>query len=82
MKTLLVFALLAPPDQLPDGPGKATVIKVCSGCHAAEAVLGAHNTRKGWTDLVDEMIFKGARATARQRREVIDYLAAKFPMKP
>ena len=25
--------------QLPDGPGKATVQKICSGCHAPEIVL-------------------------------------------
>jgi hypothetical protein len=74
--TPLLFLILL---QLPDGRGKATLIKACSSCHAPEAVIGGRNSRKGWTELVDEMIFKGAKATPRQRREIIDYLATKFP---
>jgi competence protein ComEA len=80
VKTLLLLALLAPPDSLPEGPGKQTVIKVCSACHAPEAVVGNRNSRRGWTELVDEMIFKGAQATPREKREIVDYLAKKFPM--
>jgi hypothetical protein len=79
---LLLLTLLAEPKQLPDGPGKAAVVKVCSGCHAAEVVVGTNNTRQGWTELVDEMIFKGAAASARERREIVEYLSKHFPMRP
>lgn len=66
---------------LPEGRGKADLIKACSSCHGPEAIVGTSNTRKGWTELVDEMIFKGAAVTPRQRRDIIDYLAKNFPMR-
>ena len=75
MTPLLILMLL----QLPEGRGKAALVKACSSCHSAEAVIGSRNSRKGWTELVDEMIFKGAKTTPRERREIIDYLATKFP---
>jgi competence protein ComEA len=78
---LLLIALFAQAETLPDGPGKATVVKVCRGCHAPEAVIGTNNTRRGWTELVDEMISKGAAANARERREIIAYLVRHFPMR-
>ena len=80
MKTFLLLALLAPADELPDGPGKQAVIKVCSACHSPEAVVGNRNSRRGWAELVDEMIFKGAKATPREKREIVDYLSKKFPL--
>jgi hypothetical protein len=76
MKLLLFLVLAKQPDKLP-----TTVIKVCGACHAPEAVLNTNNTRQGWTELVDEMIFKGAKATPRERRQIIDYLARNFPMR-
>lgn len=75
MKAALFLALLG----LPDGPGKATTVKVCGACHSADVVILNRNTRKGWTELVDDMISKGARATPSQRREIIGYLAKYFP---
>jgi hypothetical protein len=79
---LLFVALLAQTEKLPEGPGKATLVKACGGCHAPEAVIGTNNTKRGWTELVDEMISKGAVATARERREIIGYLVRHFPMRP
>jgi hypothetical protein len=74
----LLFLMLL---QLPEGRGKAALVKACSNCHGSEVVVGTNNTRKGWTELVDEMIFKGASVTPRQRRDIIDYLAKNFPMR-
>ncbi len=65
--------------QLPDGPGKATVQKICSGCHAAEIVLGRRDTREGWEQLVSSMADKGANGTDDEFNTVIDYLATHFP---
>ena len=67
--------------QLPDGPGKATTQKVCSGCHAAEIVMGRHETRDGWEQIVGKMVSNGANGTDEEFNEVIDYLAAHFPKK-
>jgi hypothetical protein len=84
--SLLAFVLLAQAgngsrEQLPVGPEKAIVIRTCGTCHAAEVVVGTNNTKRGWTELVDEMIEKGAQAKPRERRQIIDYLARHFPMR-
>ena len=78
---ILLLQAASPGEQLPNEQGKAIVIRVCGNCHAAEVVIGTNNTRRGWTELVDEMIEKGAQATPRERRQIIDYLTRHFPMR-
>ncbi|HEY6987092.1 MAG TPA: cytochrome c [Bryobacteraceae bacterium] len=73
------FTLLASGAQLPEGPGKATTQKICSGCHAAEIVIGRHETREGWEQIVANMVDKGANGTDDEFNTIIDYLAANFP---
>ena len=70
-------ALAAP--QLPDGPGKATTQKICSGCHAAEIVLGHRDTKEGWERVVSNMVDKGANGTDDEFNTIIDYLATYLP---
>ncbi|MGC2661051.1 MAG: cytochrome c [Bryobacteraceae bacterium] len=65
--------------QLPDGPGKETVQKICSGCHAPEIVLGHRDTKDGWEAIVSSMVDKGANGTDDEFNTIIDYLAAHFP---
>jgi cytochrome c5 len=65
--------------KLPDGPGKATMEKICSGCHAPEIVLGRHETEDGWTQIVSDMVNKGANGTDDEFNTIIDYLAKNFP---
>jgi len=78
---LLLLQTASGGEQLPDTQGKAIVIRVCGTCHAPEVVIGTNNTRRGWTELVDEMIEKGAQANLRERRQIIDYLTRHFPMR-
>jgi mono/diheme cytochrome c family protein len=65
--------------QLPDGPGKATMQKICSGCHAPEIVLGRHETKDGWEQIVSDMVNKGANGTDDEFDQIINYLATNFP---
>jgi cytochrome c5 len=67
--------------QLPDGPGKATVQKICSGCHAAEIVLGHRDTKEGWEQIVSRMVDKGANGTDDEFNTIIEYLATYLPKK-
>lgn len=67
------------PSRLPDGPGKATVEKICSGCHPAEIVLGRQDTKEGWAQLVSDMVDKGANGTDAEFNTIINYLATHFP---
>jgi mono/diheme cytochrome c family protein len=68
-------------SQLPEGPGKETVQKICSGCHAPEIVLGRRDTKQGWEQVVNNMVDKGANGTDEEFNTIIDYLAAHFPQK-
>ncbi len=55
--------------------------KICSGCHAPEIVLGRHETEDGWTQIVSDMVNKGANGTDDEFNTIIDYLAKNFPAK-
>jgi mono/diheme cytochrome c family protein len=68
--------------KLPDGPGKATFVKVCGACHGLDAVTGMGHDRAGWKDIVDEMVDKGATATPAEVKQIVAWLAKAFPRKP
>lgn len=64
---------------LPEGTGRETTIRVCSGCHAVELVAEKHLTRQEWFDLVQFMGDRGATGTPAEMAEITDYLARSFP---
>lgn len=64
---------------LPEGPGRETTIRVCSGCHAVELVAEKRMTRQEWFDLVQFMGDRGATGTRAEMTEITDYLAQSFP---
>ena len=70
---------LAQKSQLPEGPGKATMQKICSGCHAPEIVLGRRDTKEGWAQVVSNMVDRGANGTDDEFNTIIEYLATNFP---
>src|SRR4051794_271071 len=62
---LLIAALAAAlpaiaQDKLPEGPGKAAVVKVCHACHSPDVVATKHRTREEWEHAVVDMINAGA----------------------
>jgi cytochrome c oxidase cbb3-type subunit 3 len=65
--------------QLPNTPGKETVLKLCGNCHSANIVLGRGMNQEGWSEIVTSMISRGAKGTESEFTEVIDYLAKNFP---
>ncbi len=52
--------------------------KICSGCHAPEIVIGRHDTKEGWEQVVSNMVDKGANGTDDEFNTIIDYLATNF----
>jgi competence protein ComEA len=60
--------------KLPDGPGKETTVRLCSSCHGPEIVLGKRLTRDGWSQIVMNMIQRGAQGTDDEFADVVDYL--------
>lgn len=73
-------AMGAPPPQkqLPDGPGKDVVERVCSACHGPEIVMGKRLTKDGWTQVVEDMIQRGAQGSDDDFAQIVDYLSAHF----
>lgn len=72
------FAPSLPSQTLPEGPGKAVVERMCKGCHGLENVIRARRTRDRWTEIVDDMVARGAKGTDSEADEVIEYLATHF----
>ena len=74
---------MSDPDhkQLPAGPGRDTMIRVCSKCHDPEQVVGQEMDASGWKDLVNQMASNGANATDAEFDEIAAYLTKSFPAK-
>ena len=77
----LVCVLLIPgmsAQALPDGPGKAELLKVCGGCHQAERSASVRLTREGWEGVIGDMIQRGAKGTDEEFAAIVDYLSKHF----
>jgi hypothetical protein len=64
------FAWQAPDDE-------ATFQKVCSGCHSV-GIIDDFESLAEWEQTVDVMIFRGAKANAAERAQILRYLASHF----
>jgi competence protein ComEA len=65
--------------QLPDGPGKAEMQKICSQCHELERSISLKQDRAGWQATMDKMATLGMKASEKDMQAVTDYLAKNFP---
>ena len=78
------FALAAAPAaahaqaQLPDGPGKAEVQKLCSTCHPADRGASVRLTREGWQDVMTRMVGLGLKGTDEELNAALEYLSTHF----
>ena len=64
---------------LPQAPGRAEVVRVCSKCHALEIVTQKHMDPDGWYELVQTMRDRGAKGTDEEMGAITAYLAGAFP---
>ena len=78
---LLIAAFAAAAQDLPDGPGREVMKRMCSTCHAIEIITSEHKTRNRWAYTVDTMVARGATGTRDEIDQVIDYLATYFAPK-
>ena len=67
-------------DRFPEGPGKAELLKVCSGCHEAENVFAYSKTAGEWSETLANMAQLGAEATQQEWRLVEQYLDAQLAL--
>jgi competence protein ComEA len=75
----LLAACAAWGQQLPDGPGKAETVKLCSQCHEIERSVSLKQGREGWQGTIEKMITMGAKGTDAEWAAVLDYLAKNYP---
>jgi competence protein ComEA len=73
--------LPAQQQQFPEGQGKDTFLRICSVCHGPQIVLGRGNTVDGWTQVVLNMVQRGAQGSEEEFGEIVQYLAKNFPPK-
>lgn len=64
--------------QLPDGPGKDTVVKVCGFCHDPTTAASVRLTRDGWQSTINDMVARGAKGTDEELNQILDYLSTHF----
>lgn len=65
-------------DLLPEAPGKALVVKACTGCHQAAVVVAQRRTPDAWDEVIGKMIDRGAILTEAEQDEVYAYLVKAF----
>jgi competence protein ComEA len=76
------LCLAVPDDQdakaLPDGAGKAEVVKLCTPCHGPGNFRKTRHDKDEWTDSVADMVERGAKGTPAELAVVVDYLTLNF----
>lgn len=65
-------------SELPDGAGKASVVKVCTSCHGLDTVTSERRTKSEWDTEIDEMAARGATGTDDEFDAVMQYLTHHF----
>ena len=61
-------------QELPEGPGKELLPKLCAGCHDLTFTISTRETEEGWTRVVNDMRSKGADGSDADFAKVIAYL--------
>ena len=69
---------LAQTDELPNGPGKAQLIDVCTQCHAIGIVIAQDRAPDEWAEIMQRMIGMGAPANPDQQHAILGYLQKNF----
>jgi competence protein ComEA len=79
---VLILSLAPAPranaQDLAEGKGKDVVEQVCGACHGVDLVAGQRATAEGWGYIVDDMVSRGASATAEQITTIKEYLAKSY----
>lgn len=73
--TALFIAPLWAQEDLPDGPGKATVGRACTGCHGSEMFSGYYKTKEDWDSTISEMTDKGLTLSDADYNTILGYLS-------
>ena len=75
---VLVEHLVANHGPLPEGPGKAILLNICTQCHVLGRVLGRGATRDEWEETLLHMLNEGAPLSDEDFPVLLSYLARNF----
>jgi competence protein ComEA len=73
-----LFAVTAAKADLPAGPGRDELQKVCGKCHSAEQAASLRQSRTGWEETVSKMVNMGAEGTDDEYEAILVYLTKNF----
>ena len=65
-------------EGLPEGKGKAAMLRACVGCHEIEVATRNRYTEAGWRRMVNTMVERGAELSEPDIADVTAYLAKNF----
>jgi competence protein ComEA len=65
-------------DGLPEGKGKAAMLRACVGCHEIEVATRNRYTETGWRRMVNTMVERGAELSEPEIADVTAYLSKNF----
>lgn len=66
-------------QELPEGPGKAEVERMCKGCHELARSISPRQDRDAWRITLNKMTAFGMKGTDSDMALVLDYLAKAYP---
>ena len=73
---LALVAVAADITELPAGPNRDLVSKVCTACHDLQLVFdGTGFSRDDWNMTLDEMVANGMSISADDREKILGYLS-------
>lgn len=75
---LFVLLLASIAQDLPDGPGKTDLLKVCQDCHDTSVIIADNRTRDAWQKVIAKMADRGADGTDEQYEAIVSYLTKNF----
>src|SRR5689334_266390 len=77
---ILALAVCAlPAQQLPNGPGRAELEKMCKQCHELARSVAPRQDRDAWSATLAKMVAFGMKASEKDLDLVLDYLARNYP---
>jgi len=65
--------------QMPDGPGREELKKLCSQCHELEKSFSLRQDRVGWMRTMEKMTAFGMKSTKEEYNAVLEYLVKNYP---
>jgi competence protein ComEA len=72
-------AIAAAQVELPEGPGRAELEKVCKGCHELARSVSKRQDRDGWHATLTKMTAMGTKGTDAELKAILEYLVKFYP---